>query len=86
MTLLTLARVRFEFQQVSTPIDAPADDPESSLLMDHHNDQSQLQQTTPNKEDYLQAPEDPKKLVRAMQSITGRSLYVGDREAFFKYI
>jgi len=38
-----------------------------------------------NKEDFLDMPEDPAKVVRSKR-ITGRSIYMGDRETFFKHI
>ena len=76
MTLLTLAKVRYEFQQVATPVEAA------------HVDEGGVSQLTTqlHKENYLEVPDDPSQLARRKKPITGRSVYVGDREAFFKYI
>ena len=63
MTLLSIAKVRYEFQQVSTPV------PETALA----------------KEEFLEVPDEASKLNRG-KKISGRSIYVGDRDAFFKYI
>ena len=38
------------------------------------------------KEDYLEMPEDSGVLMSRTKRISGRSIYVGDREAFFKFI
>ena len=38
-----------------------------------------------NKEDYLEVPEDPSSASRNKR-VSGRSIYLGDREAFFKYV
>lgn len=75
MTLLSLAKVRYEFQQVSTPVEGTESDSggqkgSGPMLM---------------KEDYLEVPEDPSKSLRNKR-ISGRSIYMGDRDAFFKYI
>ena len=71
MTLLSIAKVRYEFQQVNTPEADPTED-------DLGKSATQLQ-----KEDYLEVPEDPSRLSKR---ITGRSIYVGERDSFFKYI
>ena len=73
MTLLSLAKVRYEFQQVSTPVESTESDSggkNGPELM---------------KEDYLEVPEDPGKSLRNKR-ISARSIYMGDRDAFFKYI
>ena len=75
MTLLSLAKVRYEFQHVSTPVE---DEPEHELGV------SQAQPSL-RKEDFLEVPEDLKTIVRSKR-ISGRSIYIGEREAFFKYI
>ena len=69
MTLLSLAKVRYEFQQVSTPVET----------------QDGTQNKPLQKEDYLEVPEDPSKSLKGKR-ISGRSLFMGDRDTFFKYI
>ena len=75
MTLLSLAKVRFEFQHVLTPEESG---PEGELGVSQS--QPELR-----KEDYLEVPEDLNSLVRS-KKISGRSIYLGDRDTFFKYI
>lgn len=38
------------------------------------------------KEDYLEVPEETGVLMARTKRISGRSIYLGDREAFFKFI
>lgn len=64
MSLLTLAKIKYEFQQVTTP---------------DSNGQSSAKR--PKKEDYLEIGESPLKNI-----VEGRSIYIGQRDSFFKYI
>ena len=68
MTLLSLSKIRYEFQQVSTPVDVNSEGP--------------TKQPNIFKEDFLDVPEDPSNLTR-MRHLSGRSIYIGNREAFF---
>ena len=81
MTLLSLAKVRYEMQQVNTPVNTSSEDElgqESSAQADMG---SKLR-----KEDYLEVPEETGVLMARTKRISGRSIYLGDREAFFKFI
>ena len=72
MTLLTIAKTRFEFQQVSTPLTSA--------------EEAQSSEPQHRKEDFLLLPEDQGKLLRSKKTITGRSIYIGERDAFLKHI
>ena len=74
MTILKLANIPFEFQQVSTPIDTEEED-ENEL-----SDKTQL-----NKEDFLAVHQSPSNFAKD-KKITGRSIYIGNRDAFFQFI
>ena len=74
MTLLSLAKVRYEFQQVSTPVEG------TESKSGGGGNAPKLM-----KENYLEVPENPSKSLRNKR-ISGRSIYMGDRDAFFKYI
>ncbi len=80
MTLLALAKVRYEMQQVSTPVNPSPEDEHSSGV------QASSPTMDLRKEDYLEVPEDNGVLMSRTKRICGRSIYVGDRDAFFKYI
>ena len=75
MSLLAMAKIRYQFQQVSTPED---DIDDLKAGRGGH-------QPVVCKEDWLDIPEDLSKLKRAKR-VTGRSVFIGERDSFFHHI